>query len=656
MGFFRPLTKPTVFLFLFVFVVIPSFAADDIKTTIDDLDVLGTPSFLFVRDEFKGYDQNWFRFLTSLAEGSKIDAFYYLDEMYDTKLNYSDKNVSYYSYSLLTLSRMMENEGDLETALKLINESIRFSPDIARIHFYKAKFLWRHKPLNRLFEITDHYVIGVEDAMSDIATYTALVGNLIVSLEFFILTLFLIFAVGLMAKYLPLLSNDLKEKSGWEIHPLLFSVLIFLFLIFLATLDLGLIWILFFFNLAFFVYYTSMEKKIAIVFYVILLIAPVALEYTATMMLSTHNQATDEIVQIKNDIYTWDAERKLKSWVEENFEDKYALFTLGLLNKKTGYLSDARYYYNETLDLDDNYAEVLNNLGNIKFVQKDYEGAFELYRKSIANNPSLVAPNYNLFKYYMIKFDQDEADKNHERALELSYDRISKFAEIEIDITAIEPDYLALINRVVMDEDISDSVLWERVISSKGNKDLANRLWKNMMIGTTLRSAPIIGIVAAAVLFIIGTLNRRYIFSKACKFCGRPFFLKSHSHMEKRDACNRCFSLFVRREGVDPKTKARLRMAVDRVTTRRNYIVRAVNILFPGFGNIYRGKTLKGFIFLALYVLLLVQLLTIDGIIVYPVSSQGFPLIHNPYLYLFFLIIVYIIAQRDFFKSEISTV
>jgi hypothetical protein len=126
--------------------------------------------------------------------------------------------------------------------------------------------------------------------------------------------------------------------------------------------------------------------------------------------------------------------------------------------------------------------------------------------------------------------------------------------------------------------------------------------------------------------------------------------------MEKRDACNRCFSLFVRREGVDPKTKARLRMTVDRVTTRRSYIIRAVNILIPGFGNIYRGKTVRGFIFFALYIFLLVQIFTINGIIVYPLSSLGFPLIHNVYIYLFFLAVVYIIAQRDFFKSEISTI
>ncbi|MBN1572997.1 MAG: hypothetical protein JW984_07370 [Deltaproteobacteria bacterium] len=656
MGFFRPLAKSAIFLFIFIFVLTPSLAADESKTTISDLDILGTPSFFFIRDEFKGYDQNWFRFLTSLAEGSKIDAFYFLDELYNTKLNYGDKNVSYYSYSLLTLSRMMENEADLKTALRLIDESIRLSPDIARIHFYKASFLWRHNPLNKLFEITDHYVKGVQDAVSDIATYTALLGNLLIGLEFFILILFMLFAVTLAAKYIPLLSNDLKEKSGWEIHPMLFSVLILLFLIFISTLDLGFIWILFFLNLFFFVYYTGTEKKIAVVFYIFLLIAPVALEYTATMMLSTHIKATDEIVQIKNDMYTWDAERKLKSWVEENFEDKYALFTLGLLNKKTGYLSDALYYYNETLDIDENYAEALNNLGNIKFIQKDYEGAFELYKKSTSNNPNLVAPNYNLFKYYMIKFDQDEADKYHEKALELSHDRISKFAEIEIDISAIEPDYLALINRVVMDEDISDSVLWERVINSTDNKDLANKLWKNMMKGTTLRSAPVVGILAAVILFVIGTLNKRYIFSKACKFCGKPFFLKSHSHMEKRDACNRCFSLFIRREGVDPKTKTRLRMTVDRVTTRRSYIIRIVNILIPGFGNIYRGKTAKGFIFFTLYIFLLVQIFTINGTIVYPASSLGFPLIHNLYVYLFFLVIVYIIAQRDFFKSEISTI
>jgi hypothetical protein len=256
----------------------------------------------------------------------------------------------------------------------------------------------------------------------------------------------------------------------------------------------------------------------------------------------------------------------------------------------------------------------------------------------------------------MIKFDQDEADVNHERALELAPKRISEFSDIEIDLNTVEPEFLAEVNRVVMDEDISDEILRERITGYTGNKDLAERLWKSMMRGMSLRSAPVVGIVSIITLFALGSLKKKYIFSKACKFCGKPFRLTSHTHMERRDACNRCFSLFVRREGVDPKTKATLRMTVDKVNIRRNYLVRGMNILIPGFGNIYRGKTIKGFVFCSLFTFFVIQLIALNGIIVYPASSLGFPLIHNLYIYLIFLVVIYITAQRDFFKSEISAI
>ncbi len=655
---YKNLTKGAVFTLLAIFILTPSFAANEKNTTIDDLNILSNPSFEYLRTEFKHYDEIWFSFLTSLAKGNNTDALKDLEELNEVKLNYAAKNISYYSYSLLSLSRMMENARDEKTALSLIDESLKLSPDIARIHFYKAAFLWRQNPVSNLFKVIDQYVMGIKDSISDIPTYTALVGNFIIVIIISLLALFALFSASLAIKYLPLISNDLKDKSAWEISPMLFSVLLLVFFIFLATFNLGFIWLLFFLTLPFFIYYTAMEKKITAIFYILLIITPVTLDYTSTMMLSTHRKTTDEILQIRNDIYTFDAEMNLKKWVEENSDDTSALFSLGLLNKKTGYLSDARNYYNEATESDSSYlkAIAINNLGNVDFIMKKHDSASALYEKSIEINSELVAPYFNLFKYYSANFDQENATIYHDEASKRSQKRILDFSETDIDSETTEPEFIALINRVVMDEDISDSELWSRITHSTENKKLADNLWDEMMKGISLRAAPIVGILALVILFGIGTLKNKYIISKACKFCGQSFTLKSLSHMEKRDACNKCFSLFIRREGVDPKTKATLRMSVDKINTRRNYFVRGINIIVPGFGHIYRGKAVKGFVFCLFYSLLLVQLFTYKGILVYPITSLGFPFIHNFYLNLLFFVILYIIAQRNFFKSELSNI
>jgi len=155
-------------------------------------------------------------------------------------------------------------------------------------------------------------------------------------------------------------------------------------------------------------------------------------------------------------------------------------------------------------------------------------------------------------------------------------------------------------------------------------------------------------------LMISGSLARRSVISKSCKFCGLPFLLKSQPHMERRDSCNRCFSVFVRKEGIDPRTKADLRMKVDRTNHVRRIVLIAVNALLPGFGRIYRGRVLRGFIILFLFLLFFVQLIYLRGIVVYPVKSFGLPIIHNPFLFGAGSLLVYLFAQSDFIRSELS--
>jgi TM2 domain-containing membrane protein YozV len=74
----------------------------------------------------------------------------------------------------------------------------------------------------------------------------------------------------------------------------------------------------------------------------------------------------------------------------------------------------------------------------------------------------------------------------------------------------------------------------------------------------------------------------------------------------------------------------------------------------PGFGRIYRGRVMRGFVVLSLFSLFIVQLVYLRGIVVYPVESLGLPLIHNPFIYGTGAFIVYLFAQSDFIRSEFS--
>ncbi len=628
-------------------------AEGDVPLAGDDTTVYDT--LYSVRDEFYSYDKVWFEFYSTLKERNKVKALRMLEPIYEVKLNLGDKNAASYSYALLELSKEMEDEGDIETAWALIDEALMLSPDIPRIYFYKTAFLWRNEP-KFIFLMIDSTYQGLSHAISDITIMTTLLANLFLIIIITILTVFTLFSVFLVVKYAPLASNDIKEKLGWDTPGWLFSLFIVVLILFLASLNPGLIWLVFLLNVFFFIYYTSTEKVIAAAFYVFIIISPLMLNYTTNMMLSTHRDVMDEMIQIKEDVYTLDAEKRLKDWVEINPDDKYALFTLGLLNKKTEYLDYAKYYYERAIEIDPEFAPAINNLGNISFILHDYNRAKELYNEAININPDLASPHYNLYKINILELnirDIDVADEYFNTAMSIAPDRVSHFVDTEIKGDYGEGITLPRINRIVMDEDIPDRVFWGEILKSSAPKDLAYDFWYDMMKGTNLKSAPIIGILALAILFGVGSLAKKYPFSKACRFCGKSFLLKSLTHMGKRDACNRCFAVYIRREGVDPKTKADLRMKVERINTIYKVILVFANLIIPGSGNIYRGKTKKGFFFLVLFTLFLIKMFTLNGIVVYPIKSMGFPLIHNPYLFGIILAIIYFFAQQDFLKSEV---
>jgi TM2 domain-containing membrane protein YozV len=649
--------KRVVILGALLFLTVPCLAQDFIPSPSAEMeppaDSMAEPPLPSIRKEFYNYDEAWFPFLLTLSDRNKTDALRVIDSLRTAKFNYGDKNASFYSYALLALSRQQEDEGDLETAATLIDESIRLSPDIPRLQFYKAAFIWRNEP-GRLYDIVNLTVNGLKFSVNDIAIVTTLGANLALGLIITVLGTFFVFSLSLAAKYVLLAAHDIRERFGWEIPLLLFSVFIGVLFIFLFSLGIGLLWLVILLNFAFLIYYSRVEKILFALFYILILLCPIFLNYTAALMLSTHRDVIDEIIQIKQDTYTFAAETTLNDWVTDNPDDIPALFSLGMLNKRTGYLDYSQRFYEKVVEIDPSCAPALNNLGSIHFILHDYARAEELFLAANAADPDLVAPYYNLYKIDMTRFDLKTAEEYYDMAMKLNPARITAFLDVEIKEDEGEPTFLERTNRMVLDEDLTDGVLWERVFTMSKPKELADGMFSNMMKGISLRAVPIVGVVGIVFLLISGSLTRNSVISKSCKFCGLPFLLKSQPHMERRDSCNRCFSVFVRKEGIDPKTKADLRMKVDRINYIRKIALIITNAVIPGFGRIYRGRVIRGFIVLSLFFFFIIQLVYIRGIVVYPVRSLGFPIIHNPFLFGVGALLVYLFAQSDFIRSELS--
>ena len=203
-------------------------------------------------------------------------------------------------------------------------------------------------------------------------------------------------------------------------------------------------------------------------------------------MISTHRDVIDEIVQIKEDTYTLEAETALNDWVADNPDDIPALFTLGVLNKRTGYLDYAQCYYEKVIEIDPSFAPALNNLGAIHFIVHDYARAQDLFLAASAADPDLVAPYYNLYKIDMTRFDLRTAEEYYDMAIKLDPARITAFLDVEIKEDAGEPTFLERTNRMLLDEDLPDSLLWKRVFIMSEPRELADGIFSNLMKGIGL--------------------------------------------------------------------------------------------------------------------------------------------------------------------------
>lgn len=119
---------------VFLLSVSPCLAQDFVPSPTAEIDpamdTVTESLFPSIRKEFYLYDEVWFPFLLTLSERNKTDALRIVDSLRTARYNYGDKNASYYSYALVTLSQQQENEGDIETADKLIDKSILLSPDL----------------------------------------------------------------------------------------------------------------------------------------------------------------------------------------------------------------------------------------------------------------------------------------------------------------------------------------------------------------------------------------------------------------------------------------------------------------------------------------------------------------------------------------------
>lgn len=104
--------------------------------------------------------------------------------------------------------------------------------------------------------------------------------------------------------------------------------------------------------------------------------------------------------------------------LQENPQNKWAFYYLGVTSDKLGKLDDAEKYYSEAIDIDSGFSEAYNALGVVYSKQKKWKEAIKNFQKALENKlySTRYIPYLNMGDVYMNQPDYERAVEAYREA------------------------------------------------------------------------------------------------------------------------------------------------------------------------------------------------------------------------------------------------
>jgi hypothetical protein len=246
----------------------------------------------------------------------------------------------------------------------------------------------------------------------------------------------------------------------------------------------------------------------------------------------------------------------------------------------------AERHYRRALELRPRYAGAHVNLGNLLFLNNDFQAALNEYETAQKADPRLAIAFYNssVASGETYRFDQQARMLENARKVDRAFvERLTRNPPPQ-KIVAYTPP---------VDE------AWDVTARLSRNED-ARALFGNYSTFDPLRSganqitlAALASLLLALLLLVI---RRKGGIANACIKCGRTFCPRCKSARESSTYCTQCIHIYLKRDGVSLDTK---RLKLDEVTdhhiavTRRNKIFAT---LLPGSSQMLEGRAVTGVI------------------------------------------------------------
>ena len=569
-----------------------------------------------------------------------------LDQLYQVKLDKGIRNVPILSFLLIRESVRARRKGEIDQAVRMAADSIKFSPDLSQPYFEFARALYHQNPF-QLHKILRELLKGEMVQCQYYPSSLRLFYNAFYILSNAILMTFIIFGVVLMVKYFPLYFYDIRKNLTQEISKLLLNSLkIFVFFIpFFLRLDI--LWAIFFWSVLLWGYVTKREKQLILVFLIVLVYLPFFLRSSSSTLDGASSDIILEMNQINHEDWGKAAEEKLRSWLLTHPNDPEALFSLGLAEKRQGHYPEAEEFYRKAIQHDPKFSEAFSNLGNVYLAQKQTPLAIASYQQASDLSPDRGAYYYNLYRAYSQEtFLSGKIDRAFQRARQLDPNLVDYYTNIDV------PNRPSNLNRLVIDEVLIPQRFWKRFTEQLiGKEGFLFRLFRAWFEKIPSRIPFLTPILFLAFLIGMARYCRAKRFLTRCPVCGSPTYRFYLGTSDQEFICFNCYRIFIQKEKLHPKIVEKKSSQVRQFKKQNHLISKFINFFLVGFGYLWREKVVEGLFFLFVFFIFVLRFAYWNGAI-----SSSFPQTSSPlWKWIFWgglFVMFYIFSVRRLYRLE----
>lgn len=483
--------------------------------------------------------------------------------------------------------------GELDQAVALLEESIRFDPGFPDAYFTLARVKLRQLDPDVLY----YTVLGFRAAAGRFSTLSLFAVNALVTAALLLVMLTTIVCASFAVRYLPFLAHKIAEFLESRFNALMPRTTAFLIILMPFALIPG---IVSGFCLLIVMTWHFMHRRER--FMMAVLIAPLILLGVVSTKIKQFNPLADpksfthlaaEAMYSAGDASLIKAVEKVS--VPGLEAEKHNV--LGLLHYRQENFETAASHFLRAIELQPGNIMGYINLGNVYYSQEMYEKALEGYRKAAQINDADAVGQYNLAQAYIKTLLLAESSKALKKASAAGIDQVkNSYAEMAQPYVQVYP------------KTFTNRDLW-RIARIEGGTHKTDVL-SQMLQPVTRMSARI------SAWSLLGTLLLSMVLSRVlrktsltfqCSNCGQLTCDNCCEDTGGTYLCQSCASVI---NGVSSEKviEALLRQRRQGVLVRRRKAIRTLTLWLPGMRDIYYGRITRGVLITLTFSFCVIQL------------------------------------------------